>query len=355
MLSGVSSTTDTVPVRDIHRIDVPALEQYLLAHVPGFAGPLDVHQFQGGQSNPTYYILAGSGEYVLRRKPPGKLLPSAHAVDREYRVITALRDSGVPVPRTYLLCEDPSVLGTPFYVMDCVHGRVYSDPLLPGLTPAERRTLYEEFTDVLARLHRVDWSAVGLAEFGRPGNYFARQIHRWTTQYRASETEKIEAMEALITWLPAHIPADDTVTLVHGDYRPGNMIVHPTEPRVVAVLDWELSTLGHPLGDLSYNCVPYRTVPGESLGGVAGLDLAAMGIPSESEYVAAYCRKVGRGPIEDWDFYIAFALFRLGAIAQGIMGRVRDGTANDPNAVERGKRARPLAEAGWAVVEQSKD
>jgi aminoglycoside phosphotransferase (APT) family kinase protein len=351
--TGVSLTTDTVPVRDVHLFDEAALERYLVAHVKGFRGPLEVKQFQGGQSNPTYYIRAGSGEYVLRRKPPGKLLPSAHAVDREYRVITALRDSGVPVPRTHVLCEDPSVVGTPFYLMDCVHGRVFADPLLPEVTPEDRRALYDHFTTVLARLHTVDHRAVGLEDFGRPGNYFARQIHRWTTQYRASETEHIEAMERLMEWLPKNIPEDDTVTVVHGDYRPGNMVVHPTEPRVVAVLDWELSTLGHPLGDLSYTCVPYHMGPGESLGGVEGIDLGAIGIPTEQEYVDAYCRKLGRGPIEHWDFYIAFALFRLGAIAQGIMGRVRDGTANDPRAIERGKRARPLGEAGWTVVQQS--
>ena len=351
MIEGVSLTTDTVPVRDVHQIDAAALERYLVANVRGFAGPVEVRQFQGGQSNPTYYVRAGSGEYVLRRKPPGKLLPSAHAVDREYRVITALQGSGVPVPRTYILCEDDSVVGTPFYLMDCVHGRIFADPLLPGISPSERTALYDHFAEVLARLHKVDWKAAGLEDFGRPGNYFARQIHRWTTQYRASETEKIEAMERLIDWLPTHIPEDDTVTLVHGDYRPGNMVIHPTEPRVVGVLDWELSTLGHPLGDLSYTCVPYRMPPGETLGGVGGLDLRAMGIPTEEEYVAAYCQKAGRGPIEHWDFYIAFALFRLGAIAQGIMGRVRDGTANDPRAIERGKRARPLGETGWAVVE----
>jgi aminoglycoside phosphotransferase (APT) family kinase protein len=235
--------------------------------------------------------------------------------------------------------------------MDCVHGRIFRDANLPGATRSERAAIYDSMNDVLARLHTVDWQKVGLAEFGRPGNYYARQVHRWSQQYRASETEKIDAMERLIEWLPTHIPEDDTVTLVHGDYRPGNMVIHPTEPRVVAVLDWELSTLGHPLGDLSYTCVPYRIGPGETLGGVGGLDLRAMGIPTEEEYLAAYCRKAGRGPIQDWDFYIAFALFRLGAIAQGIMGRVRDGTANDPRAVERGKRARPLGEAGWAVVE----
>ncbi|MBM3218777.1 MAG: phosphotransferase family protein [Candidatus Rokubacteria bacterium] len=353
MVEGVSSTTETVPVRDAHRIDEAALERYLVEHVHGFRGPIELRQFQGGQSNPTYYMRTGSGEYVLRRKPPGKLLPSAHAVDREYRVITALQASGVPVPRTYVLCEDPAVVGTSFYLMDCVHGRVFAYPELPGVSPADRRALYDQFAEILARLHRLDWKAVGLEDFGRPGNYFARQIHRWASQYRASETEKIDAMERLMVWLPENIPADDTVTLVHGDYRPGNMIVHPTEPRVLAVLDWELSTLGHALGDLSYTCVPYHMGPGEMLGGVDGLDLESMGIPTEAEYLDAYCEKAGRGPIDHWDFYIAFALFRLGAIAQGIMGRVRDGTANDPRAIERGKRARPLGEAGWAVVEQS--
>jgi aminoglycoside phosphotransferase (APT) family kinase protein len=354
MIEGVSSTTDTAPVRDVHQIDADALERYLVERVRGFRGPIELRQFQGGQSNPTYYIRAGSGEYVLRRKPPGKLLPSAHAVDREYRVITALQGSGVPVPRTYILCEDPAIIGTSFFLMDCVHGRVFADPLLPGISRADRAALYDQFAEILARLHRVDWKAVGLEDFGRPGNYFARQIHRWTTQYRASETEKIEAMEQLMVWLPENIPSDDTVTLVHGDFRPGNMIVHPTEPRVLAVLDWELSTLGHPLGDLSYFCVPYHMGPGETLGGVTGMDLPALGIPSEDEVVAAYCRKAARGPIAHWDFYVAFALFRLGAIAQGIMGRVRDGTANDPRAIERGKRARPLGEAGWTVVQTSR-
>jgi aminoglycoside phosphotransferase (APT) family kinase protein len=354
MAIGVSSTRDTVPVRDAHRIDEKALERYLVENVRGFSGPIELKQFQGGQSNPTYYMRAGSGEYVLRRKPPGKLLPSAHAVDREYRVITALRDSGVPVPKTYVLCEDPAIVGTSFYLMDCVHGRIYADPLLPGMSPADRRALYDQFSTVLARLHQVDWRAVGLEEFGRPGNYFARQIHRWTTQYRASETEKIDAMEHLMEWLPKNIPDDDTVTIVHGDYRPGNLVVHPTEPRVLAVLDWELSTLGHPLGDVSYTCVPYHMGPGESLGGVEGMDLGSMGIPTEAEFVDAYSRKMARGPIGHWDFYVAFALFRLGAIAQGIMGRVRDGTANDPQAIERGKRARPLGEAGWSVVQKSR-
>jgi aminoglycoside phosphotransferase (APT) family kinase protein len=341
---------ETVDVRDVHRFDVTALEGYMEKHVTGFRGPLTVRQFQGGQSNPTYYVASADHEYVLRRKPPGKLLPSAHAVDREYRVITALGQTDVPVPRTYALCLDDGVIGTPFYIMDCLRGRVFPDPLLPDVTRAERTALYDDINDVLARLHRADWRALGLADFGKPGNYFARQIHRWTTQYRASETERIEAMERLIEWLPANLSVEDETALVHGDYRPGNMIIHPTEPRVIAVLDWELSTLGHPLADLAYNCLPFRVDPGGLLGGVSGEDLAARGIPSEKEYLAAYCRRTGRAGVGDWDFCIAFALFRLAAIAQGIMGRVIAGTANDPHARERGARARPLAEAAWAVV-----
>jgi aminoglycoside phosphotransferase (APT) family kinase protein len=339
----------TVEVRDVHRFDATSLERYMRERVDGFTGPLTVRQFQGGQSNPTYYLEAGGRAYVLRRKPPGKLLPSAHAVDREYRVISALADTGIPVPRTYALCEDPSVVGTPFYIMEYVQGRVLTDPRLPGIAPAERASIYDAMNAVLARLHLADWRAVGLTDFGRPGNYFARQFHRWTSQYRASETEKIESMERLIEWLPKHIPADDTTTLVHGDYRLGNMLIHPTESRVVAVLDWELSTLGHPLADLAYNCMPYH-LSGESMEGFQGGDLSELGIPGEDEYLAAYCRRAGRAGIEDWDFYVGFAMFRLAAIAQGIMGRVVAGTANDPNARQRGERARPLADAAWTLI-----
>jgi aminoglycoside phosphotransferase (APT) family kinase protein len=340
---------ETVAVRDAHRFDVGRLERYLAARLPGFAGPLAVvRQFEGGQSNPTYYLGAASGEFVLRRKPPGPLLPSAHAVDREYRVIAALRGSGVPVPEARLLCEDPAVIGTPFYVMSYVPGRIFRDPRLPGLTPADRAAVYDAMNAVVARLHGVDWRAAGLADFGRPGNYFARQIHRWTAQYRASETEPIVAMERLIDWLPAHVPPDDVTALVHGDYRPGNVVIHRTQPRVLAVLDWELSTLGHPLADLAYACLPYRLPV--ALDGLEDTDLAALGVPSESAYVAAYCRRAGRAAIPDWDFYMAFAFFRLAAIYQGIMGRVLAGTASDPGARERGERARPLAEAGWAIV-----
>jgi aminoglycoside phosphotransferase (APT) family kinase protein len=342
---------DTGEVLPTHRFDVGALERYLAAHVEGFAGPLAVGQFRGGQSNPTYLLTTPRTAYVLRRKPPGKLLPSAHAVDREYRVITALSGSGVPVPRTYVLCEDPEVIGTVFYVMAYVPGRLYTDPRLPGVAATERAAIYDSLNEVLARLHTVDWRAVGLADFGKPGNYFARQIHRWSSQYRASETEKIEAMEQLIAWLPAHIPPQDETTLVHGDFRLGNVLVQPDEPRIAAVLDWELSTLGHPLGDLAYHCLPFR-LRHEQFEGFAGQERPA-GIPTEEEFLAAYCRRTGRPDIPQWDFYIAFAMFRLAAIAQGIMGRVIAGTANDPNARDRGARARPLAEAGWALVQKA--
>jgi aminoglycoside phosphotransferase (APT) family kinase protein len=349
MIETPQPIADTMPVRDTHRFDVTALEGYMRGHVGGFAGPLTVRQFVGGQSNPTYYLTDEDREYVLRRKPPGKLLPSAHAVDREYRVISALAGTGVPVPRTYALCEDPNVIGTAFYIMEYVRGRILVDPRLPGVAPAERAQIYDAMNEVVARLHQVDWQAVGLADYGRPGNYVARQIHRWTTQYRASETETIPSMERLITWLPEHIPADDTTSIAHGDYRLGNMIVHPTESRVVAVLDWELSTLGHPLADLAYNCMPYH-LSADSMDGFEGGDLAALGIPSEASYLAAYCRRTGRTAIPDWSFYVGFAMFRLAAIAQGIMGRVIAGTANDANARQRGERARPLADAAWALI-----
>jgi aminoglycoside phosphotransferase (APT) family kinase protein len=339
----------TAEVREVHRFDERALSAWMREHVEGFRGPLTVRQFRGGQSNPTYYLDTPDRDYVLRRKPPGKLLPSAHAVDREYKVITALGATDVPVPRTYALCEDPAVIGTIFFVMECVSGRVIVDPRMPDSSPAERSAVYDSMNDTLARLHRVDWKAVGLGDFGRPGNYIARQIHRWVQQYRASETERIDAMEELIAWLPAHVPADEDTTIVHGDFRLGNTIVHPTEPRILAVLDWELATLGNPLSDLAYNCMPYR-LGADSMEGFQGADLAALGMPAEADFVAAYCRRTGRTGIENWDFYVAFAMFRLSAIAQGIMGRVVSGTANDPNARERGARARPLAEAAWDIL-----
>jgi len=341
----------TMPVQERHRFDVERLAQYLSANVEGFAGPLQVGQFVGGQSNPTFLLVTPGRRYVLRRKPPGKLLPSAHAVDREYRVITALRQANIPVARSWVLCMDDNVIGTAFYVMEYVDGRVLWDQSLPGMSRAERAAIYDEMNRVIAALHKVDYHAIGLDDYGKPGNYLERQISRWTKQYRASETEKIEAMEKLIEWLPQHIPPQDETSVVHGDYRLDNVIFHRTEPRILAVLDWELSTLGHPLADFAYHCMYWRLTPGE-FRGIGGLDLPALGIPSEEEYVAAYCRRTGRTRIEHWDYYMAYNMFRLAGIVQGIMGRVVQGTAVSEKAIESGKRARPMAEAGWREVEK---
>ncbi|HVY06814.1 MAG TPA: phosphotransferase [Burkholderiales bacterium] len=343
--------TGTMPVQERHRFDNASLERYLLAHVEGFSGKLGVEQFKGGQSNPTFLLSAGGKRYVLRRKPPGKLLPSAHAVDREYRVITALHETDVPVARTYCLCMDDSVIGTAFYVMDYVAGRVLWDPALPEFDRSARRAYFEELNRVIAALHSVDYAAVGLGDYGKPGNYIERQISRWTKQYRASETERIEAMENLMEWLPKNIPQGDETAVVHGDYRMDNVMFHPSEPRMLAVLDWELSTLGHPLADFSYHCMTWRLTPGQ-FRGMMGVDFAALGIPTEEEYVEMYCRRTRRSGIPNWDFYMAYNMFRLAGILQGIMGRVKDGTAASAHALEQGKRARPMAEAGWRQVEK---
>ena len=344
---------DTMPVRERHRFDVAALERYLARHIEGIRGPLEVEQFKGGQSNPTYALSDGDRRYVLRRKPPGKLLPSAHAVEREYLAMTALRDSAVPVAKTWCLCEDDTVIGSAFYVMDFVPGRILWDPALPGLKPAQRAALFDEMNRVIAALHSVDYAALGLADYGKPGNYFARQIDRWSKQYRASESERIEAMENLIDWLPQHIPPGDEVAIVHGDYRLDNLIFDANEARIVAVLDWELSTLGHPLADFAYHAMVWHIPPG-TFRGLGGLDLAALGIPSELDYVAAYCRRTGRGAVDPdhWNFYLAYNLFRLAGILQGIMGRVKDGTAASQQALDMGRAARPLAELGWRQVER---
>ncbi len=341
----------TKPVDQRLRFDVDRLASYLREHVEDFSGVLEVEQFSGGQSNPTFKLKAGDKRFVLRRKPPGKLLPSAHAVDREYRVISALYPTEVPVARPYCLCEDDSVIGTAFYLMDYVEGRVIWDGLLPEYSVEQRRSIYNELNRVMAALHSVDYAAVGLADFGRPGNYISRQISRWTKQYRASETEHIEAMENLIEWLPDNIPPVEETTVVHGDYRIDNVIFHPTEARILAVLDWELSTLGHPLADFAYHCMTWRLTPGE-FRGIGGVDLKSLGIPTEDEYVEMYCKRTGREKIANWDFYLAYNMFRLAGILQGIMGRVKDGTAASAHAVEQGKRARPMAEAGWRQVEK---
>ncbi len=345
--------TGTTPVRPAHRFDEARLDQWLRDHVEGYAGPLRVEQFKGGQSNPTYKLLTPTRNYVLRRKPPGKLLPSAHAVDREYRVIRALAGTEVPVAHAHALCTDESVIGTIFYVMDCVEGRVLWDPALPQCAPEERAAIFDEMNRVIAALHRVDPLSVGLGDFGKPGNYFERQIRRWTQQYRASETETIEAMDRLIQWLPANIPPGDETAIVHGDFRLDNMIFAADRASVLAVLDWELSTLGHPLADFAYHCMSWH-VPAGVFRGLGGLDLAALGIPDEVEYVRRYCERTGRAAIDPdhWDFYMAYNLFRLAAILQGIMGRVKAGTAASQQAEQMGRAARPVAELGWQQVEK---
>ena len=339
----------TMPVVEKQRFDVAALGAWMSANVAGFEGPIEVEQFRGGQSNPTFRLATPGKRYVMRRKPAGKLLPSAHAVDREYRVMTALAATEVPVPRTYGLCTDDGVIGSAFFIMDCVEGRVFWDGTLPGMRPAERRAIYEEMNRVIVALHKVDYEAVGLADYGKPGNYFERQIGRWTKQYQASETETIEAMNSLIEWLPRNIPPGDETTIVHGDYRLDNTIFHPTEPRILAVLDWELSTLGHPLADFSYHCMSWHIEQGGPFRGLGSIDHAALGIPTEGEYIELYCRRMGRAPIDPhhWNFYLAYNLFRAAGITQGIMKRVHEGTAASLYAVEAGKKARPMAELGW--------
>ncbi len=335
-----------------HPFALEPLAAYLRQHFPGFGGELTVQQFSGGQSNPTYLLEAGARRWVLRRKPPGVLLPSAHAVDREYRVMAALAHSPVPVPRVYLLCEDETVIGSAFYVMEHVEGRIFLDPSLPGLTPEQRCAIYDEMNRVIALLHGVDHHAAGLAGYGRPGQYLKRQIERWTRQYRASQigiNEPIAAMERLIEWLPAHLPHADETALVHGDFRIDNLIFHPHEPRVLAVLDWELSTLGHPLADFAYHCMTWRVTPAE-FRGLKGHDLAALGIPSEDAYVQAYCQRSGRASLPDWNYYMAFNMFRMAAILQGILHRALHGSAASAEAEQTGRLARPMAEAGWRQV-----
>ncbi len=339
---------ETIDVLASHRFDVAALENFLRTRIDGVTPPIIVRQFRGGQSNPTYYLETTRGPLVLRRKPAGALLPSAHAIEREYQVMTALRGSGVPVPQTYLLCEDAAIIGTPFYVMEYVDGHPMTDPALPHAPASHRRAIYQSMIATLARLHGVDWRAAGLTGYGRPGNYVARQIHRWTAQYRASETGRIDAMERLIEWLPAHIPANDEAAIVHGDFRPGNLLLDAGAPRIAAVIDWELSTIGHPLVDLGHHALLFRTGP-EDFGAFADRPLPD-GIPSEDEHLATYCALTGRSSLPGWDFYVVFAMFRFAAIFQGIMGRVAAGTANDPEARRAGARARPLAERAWRLI-----
>jgi aminoglycoside phosphotransferase (APT) family kinase protein len=343
-------------VPDRHRFEAKSLEDWLRGRLPDFAGPLSVEIFKGGQSNPTYKLMTPTRTWVMRAKPGpvARLLPSAHAIEREFRVLDALSKTDVPVAKVYCLCEDEAVIGRAFYVMEYVEGRVFWDPALPTLAVSDRSAVFDEMNRVIAALHRVDVAAVGLADYGKPGNYFARQIARWTRQYQASETRKIDEMDRLIEWLPAHVPDDEASSIVHGDFRLDNMIFDPHTTRVRAVLDWELSTLGHPLADFSYHCMSWRIPPG-MFRGMAGLDLAALGIPSESSYVRRYCERTGTDPgflQRHWDFSLAYNMFRLAAILQGIVKRVEEGTASNTQAPASAARIAPLAEMGWAIARQ---
>lgn len=354
--------TGTKPVTDQHAFDTAALERYLVERLDGFEGPLTVEQFKGGQSNPTYKLLTPGASYVMRAKPgpAARLLPSAHAIDREFAVMRGLHPTGVPVPRMHLLCEDESVIGRAFYVMEFVQGRVLWDQSLPGMTNAQRADIYDEMNRVMAALHQVDVKAAGLESFGKPGNYFERQIARWSKQYVASITEPIPEMDRLMEWLPAHMPSsardESQVAVVHGDYRLDNLVFHPSEPKVLAILDWELSTIGHPLADFSYHCMSWH-IPATMSRGIGGLDIAALGIPGEKDYVRRYCERTGRGDpdavMADWNFYMAYNLFRMAGILQGIAKRVVDGTASSAQAKVAAAGARPLAEMGWRIAQQA--
>ncbi|MAM83749.1 MAG: phosphotransferase family protein [Acidobacteria bacterium] len=347
----VDANIGTTAVRAAHRFDEAALAAWMQAHVPDFSGPLRVEQFKGGQSNPTYKLITPARSYVLRRKPPGQLLKGAHAVEREARVLDGLERAGFPVAHVYGLCTDDAVIGTWFYVMEMVEGRIFWDAALPDVARDERAAYYDAMNAVIAQLHSVDYAAVGLGDYGRPGNYFERQIARWSKQYlEDQEAGRDPDMDRLIDWLPANIPAGDETTIVHGDCRIDNMIFHPTEPRVLAVLDWELSTLGHPLADFAYNAMAYH-MPPHIVAGLAGADLAALNIPTEVEYVAAYCARTGRSGVANYGFYTAFNFFRLAAIFHGIKGRVLRGTAASSQAHERAKAFPELARIAWSLAQ----
>lgn len=357
MASRQTQFEGTTDVREQHRFDERALEAWMKTHVEGYAGPLSVRQFKGGQSNPTYKLVTPARSYVLRRKPPGQLLKSAHAVDREYRVISALHPTGFPVARPFGLCTDEGVIGTWFYVMDCVEGRIIWDGTFPDVETKDRRAHFVAMCDTLARLHSLDPEALGLGDFGKPGNYFARQIGRWSKSYveDIAVAGRVEAMDRLVEWLPNNIPPGDESAIVHGDYRCDNMIFHATEPRVLAVLDWELSTLGHPLADFSYHLMMYRMPPSGTVG-LAEADLGALNIPTEAEYVARYCAGTGRKP-EDvmaiMDFCVAYNMFRLAAIVHGIRARAVRGTASNPAAKAMASTVEPLAERAWAQAQKA--
>lgn len=339
--------------RSVAELDEERLCAYLEENLEGFKGPLSVSKFKDGQSNPTFLIEAVSGKCVLRRKPPGILLKSAHAVDREFRVISALKDTDVPVAEACHLCQDDSIIGSWFYIMSYEDGRIFWDPTFPDMEEPGRKAYYQEMNRVLCAIHSVDLDAVGLHDYGKPGNFFERQISRWTGQYVASRTDTVDSMDRLMQWLPDNIPADDGKTsLIHGDYRLDNLIFHPTEPKIIAVVDWELSTLGHPLADLSYQCMQWR-LPYESIGikGLGGMDRAALGLPTEDEYIASYCAQMGVENIEGWNFYLAFNFFRLAAIIQGVYKRSLEGNASSERAGSMGALTKIIADFAVDLIE----
>ena len=340
-------------VRDTHRLDLNRLGGYLAERLPQFSNKLSARQFKHGQSNPTYLLRSGEHIFVLRKKPPGKLLRGAHLVEREFRIISKLFDLGFPVPGTLHLCEDDSVIGTAFYVMEHVTGGICQDVTLPGMNSEERGAVYASMAKVLAQLHAVDWNVAGLADYGKHGNYIRRQIALWSHQYEAAKTQEIDDMNRLMTWLPENIPPGDETSLVHGDYRLGNIILAPSAPQVAAVLDWELSTLGHPLTDLAYNCLPYHLpVEVKNPPGLIGVKLSDLGIPHEKDHIAAYCRTAGREEgIPNWSFYITFSMFRLASISQGVYARALQGNASAPNAIEFGERTKQLARRSMEILE----
>jgi aminoglycoside phosphotransferase (APT) family kinase protein len=345
---------EVVDVKSAHRFDIERLAAWMREHLPDSDGPVSVRQFESGQSNLTYLLSTPARNYVLRRKPPGKLLKSAHAIDREFLVMGKLASTGFPVPRPLAYCEDESITGTSFYVMEHVPGRVFADCSMPDLSPAERGHIYDSVNETLARLHKVDYVGLGLADFGRPGNYFARQITRWSAQYQASKTEDIAAMDRLAAWLPGAVPADERASLIHGDFSLHNVLIHPTEPRVVAVIDWELATIGHPVGDLMYHLLEwYRPAGIDARGTLRDRDLAALGIPSFDEYLHRYTERTGIDIGANVAFYRAYNLFRMAAITQGIVGRLRDGTVVSANAADMARAVRPLAEAGWQEAQRA--
>jgi aminoglycoside phosphotransferase (APT) family kinase protein len=345
------SAADLIEMREGHRLSVELVESSLRARICGFQGPLTIRQFAGGQSNPTYLLSTPGADYVLRKKPSGSLLPGAHLIEREFRVMSALSEVGIPVPKMYFLCEDLSITGTAFYVMEHVKGRVMRDATVSGAQPAARAAIYDSMNAAAAALHSVDWQRAGLSDFGKHNSYIARQIGVWTRQYQASQTHPIPAMDRLIAWLPDNIPTEDETRVTHGDYRLENLILHPQENRVIAILDWELSTLGHPLCDMAHNCMVYHVPPSmPGIRGIAGLDLDTLGIPSERAYMEAYCRRTGRESISSWDFYLAFSMFRSAAILQGVYARALQKNASNADALTVGKAAAPLAEIAWSQV-----